>query len=93
MVGAGTKARAGRKGQQAMPIDSPTCGGLWSEYRSAAEWCARRGIKGAGGDPLPENLSHGCWALIDDDLDAFANEIRDCAYRQAMERAACGRED
>jgi hypothetical protein len=58
----------------------------WLEYDSAAEWCAKRGIKGKQGDWLPANLSAECVALITDDLDAFEQRVRDTGYKIAMEK-------
>lgn len=57
----------------------------WAEYDSAAEWCAKRGIKGNEGDPLPENLSADCYAAINDDPDAWRQRINDSAYAIGME--------
>lgn len=57
----------------------------WGEYDSAAEWCARRGLKGADGDPLPPMLSADCLALINDDPEAFGERVRATAYALAME--------
>ena len=52
----------------------------WHEYDSAAEWCAKRGIEGNPGDPLPENVSAAVCLLIDDDPEAFQQRIRETAY-------------
>ena len=57
----------------------------WNEYDSAAEWCARRDIKGNEGDALPALLSGRCLQLINDDPSAFRRRICDSAYTLAME--------
>lgn len=57
----------------------------WQEYDSAAAWCAKRGLKGVEGDPLPEALSSRAQALIDEDPEAFEQRVRDTAYAIAME--------
>lgn len=67
-----------------LPDDSP----LWSEYDSAAEWCARRGLKGETGDPLPANLDSRVSDAIDCDPEAFARRVREHAYALAMSRVA-----
>lgn len=59
----------------------------WHEYDDAAEWCARRGVKGSVGDLLPALMSAECAALIDDDTEAFAERVRGFAYAHAMELA------
>jgi len=57
------------------------------EYSAAAEWCARRGLKGRLGDPLPCNMgSPGAVDYIDADPEAFEDEVRRCAYMLAMEK-------
>ena len=56
----------------------------WAEYDAAADWCAARGLKGAIGDPLPENMSADAVQAIADDPDAFADRVRASAYRRAM---------
>ncbi len=56
----------------------------WIEYDSAAEWCARRGLKGNIGDPLPNLMSGAAVALINEDPDAFADRVRLTAYALAM---------
>jgi hypothetical protein len=55
-----------------------------AEYDAAAEWCAKRGIKGNDGDPLPPLLSKNAMAEINYDPDAFQGRIRDTAYALAM---------
>ena len=58
----------------------------WTEYENAAEWCAKRGIKGNCGDPLPELISSTCVSLINDDPEAFASRVNDFAYAIVMEK-------
>jgi hypothetical protein len=55
------------------------------EYDAAADWCARRGIKGDVGDPLPDGLSAACLEAIQDDPDAFQERVRATAYAISME--------
>ena len=50
------------------------------EYESAAEWCAKRGIQGADGDPLPALLSADAWESINTDTSAFRARVADYAY-------------
>lgn len=57
----------------------------WAEYDSAADWCAKRGLQGAAGDPLPENLSAVVFAAINEDPEAFARRVREAAYAIARE--------
>lgn len=61
------------------------CARVWSEYDSAAEWCATRGLTGRYGDRLPSHLSTITKALIDDDLDAFQERVRGTAYAAARQ--------
>lgn len=56
----------------------------WSEYDSAADWCASRGLRGLCGDPLPPGLSVRAKALIDFDPEAFSDRVRGFAYARAM---------
>lgn len=57
-----------------------------AEYDNAAEWCARRGLKGKPGDALPENMSSdGALKWIQDDPEAFQVRVREMAYGIAME--------
>ena len=56
----------------------------WNEYDFAAAWCAKRGLKGACGDPLPELISDRCYDLINDDPEAFGERVRASAYALAM---------
>lgn len=65
-------------------IEERYAAALWREYDAAAEWCARRGIAGNIGDPLPELLSGDCAALINDDPEAFSERVRQTAYALAM---------
>lgn len=53
---------------------------LWREYDDAAAWCARRGLKGECGDPLPPNLSVEAKAAIDQDPEAFTGRVNDMGY-------------
>jgi len=56
----------------------------WAEYDSAANWCARRGIKGKQGDALPANLSSLVLEYINEDPEAFERRVREFAYGKAM---------
>jgi hypothetical protein len=56
----------------------------WIEYDAAAEWCARKGLKGAIGDPLPNLMSGATVNAINEDPEAFAKRVRQCAYALAM---------
>ena len=56
----------------------------WSEYESAAEWCANHGVKGRIGDPLPAMLSGRAILLINEDPESFEARVRDYAYARAM---------
>lgn len=58
----------------------------WIEYDAAAEWCAKRNLKGVDGDPLPENLSGRTVKLIADDPEAFQERVRATAYAIAMDK-------
>lgn len=60
----------------------------WQIYDSCAEWCAKRGLKGNIGDPLPNLLSREVERLINDDPEAFAERVRQTAYALAMEKHA-----
>lgn len=53
------------------------------EYDYAADWCAVKGITGAIGDPLPDLLSTGVCLAINDDPEAFARRVSECAYARA----------
>ena len=59
---------------------------VWREYDSAAEWCAKRGLKGAVGEPLPHLISGETVDMINDDPDAFQERVRQTAYALAMNR-------
>ena len=58
----------------------------WTVYDSVAEWCAKRGIAGNVGDPLPNLLSVAVCQLIDDDPEAFQKRVKECGYALAMNR-------
>lgn len=58
----------------------------WAEYDSAAEYLAKRGLKGVMGDPLPENITPEAHKLICDDPEAFERRVKDFAYGLAMEK-------
>ena len=58
----------------------------WQEYDSAAEWCAKRGLKGTIGDALPNLMSGRTVDLINDDPEAFERRVREFAYALAMEK-------
>lgn len=57
----------------------------WKAYDAAAEWCAKRGLMGAIGDPLPNLMARDTVDLINDDPEAFADRVRLTAYAMAME--------
>lgn len=56
---------------------------LWCVYDSCAEWCAKRGLKGEIGDPLPNLLPSEVHDLINEDPEAFASRVRQTAYALA----------
>ena len=56
----------------------------WRVYDAAAEWCAKHGLKGNIGDPLPNLMSSETVALINADPEAFAERVRLTAYAIAM---------
>jgi hypothetical protein len=56
------------------------------EYDAAAMDLARRGLKGAIGDPLPNLMSGATVDAINEDPEAFEQHVRMCAYALAMER-------
>lgn len=56
----------------------------WSEYLSAARWCAARNVKGRPGDRLPQNMSKEALAAINDDPETFEEEVKLCAYEREM---------
>lgn len=59
---------------------------LCREYDSAAEWCARRDLKGEIGDSLPLNMDpDGALKYINADPEAFQERVRQCAYALSME--------
>jgi hypothetical protein len=57
----------------------------WSEYDSAALWCAKRGFRGEEGGPLPEGLSAEAFQLINEDVEAFQERVRGAAYGLAID--------
>ena len=59
----------------------------WIEYDIAAKWCARRGLTGKTGDPLPDGLGGPCHDLINADPEAFERRVRETAYMLARERS------
>lgn len=59
---------------------------VWLEYDSAAEWCAKRGLRGVVGDSLPNLMSGAAVDLINADPEAFEERVRFTAYALAMER-------
>ncbi len=63
-------------------------GSCWMEYDAAASELARKGLKGAIGDPLPNLMSAETVALINADPEAFERRVRAFAYAQAMEQVA-----
>jgi hypothetical protein len=71
----------------ALPVEAPADDPAWSEYDSAAEWCAKRGFRGDICDPLPEGLSAKVCGLIDADPEAFGRRVRESAYALAATRA------
>jgi hypothetical protein len=62
----------------------------WETYDAVAEWCAKRGLKGNVGDPLPNLLSGDVAALINADPEAFARRVRMTAYALAMNSVKIG---
>jgi hypothetical protein len=58
---------------------------VWREYDGAAEWCARRGLKGQAGDPLPNLMSRDAVDAINDDPEAFEDRVKGFAYAMAMD--------
>lgn len=66
---------------------------VWTEYDSAVEWCAKRGLRGDVGNPLPPLLSASVAELIQDDVDAFMRRVADTAYGLAMEQHHRGGEN
>lgn len=55
------------------------------EYDAAAEWCAKRGLKGDSGCPLPNLMDSRVVEAINEDPDAFAERVRLFSYAMAME--------
>jgi hypothetical protein len=60
-------------------------GDIWAEYDKAAAWLAHRGLTGAEGDPLPDDISEAAEHLIDDNLEAFMEHVRATANALAVE--------
>jgi hypothetical protein len=58
----------------------------WKEYDYAAEDMAKKGLKGAIGDPLPEFMTLEAVKLINDDPEAFERRVKEMAYGLAMEK-------
>lgn len=56
----------------------------WRTYDSCAEWCAKRGLQGKDGDPLPQNISGEVQEMINADVEAFQQRVRDTAYALSM---------
>ena len=56
----------------------------WNEYDSAAEWCAKRGLSGKTGDPLPNLMSAATVNEINEHPEEFAERVRMTAYALAM---------
>lgn len=54
------------------------------EWMSAAEWCARRGLTGEPGCPLPNLMSATVAREINEYPEEFAEDVRLCAYAIAM---------
>jgi hypothetical protein len=50
---------------------------FWREYDAAAEWCAKRGVKGIVGDSLPEGITDNVAREIYDDREAFERRVRE----------------
>jgi hypothetical protein len=65
---------------------TPNDSAAWTEYDHAAADLARRGLKGAIGDPLPNLMSARAVELINDDPEAFETRVRQYAYAQTMEK-------
>lgn len=63
---------------------SPYNARLWKAYDAAADWCARRGLKGKVGDPLPNLMSGDVVKAINADPEAFEERVRLSAYARAM---------
>lgn len=59
---------------------------LCAEYDAAAEWCAKRGLRGNTGDPLPANMDpDGALKFINADPESFQMRVKEFAYSLAME--------
>lgn len=53
-----------------------------NEWQDAATWCAKRGLTGKVGDPLPELLSDAVVREIAEYPDEFQAEVRLAAYAE-----------
>jgi hypothetical protein len=49
-------------------------------YESCAEWCAKRGLMGAKGEPLPDSLPSEVVEMINTNRRAFKRKVWDRAY-------------
>jgi hypothetical protein len=58
------------------------------EYESVCDYMASCGRDGRLGDHLPMGISRECHELINADIYAFQQRIRDWAYMYAMEKIA-----
>lgn len=54
-----------------------------SEFEAIASWCAKRGLKGVKGDPLPMGIAHDTLVYIEDHMEEFQASIRAHAYAHA----------
>jgi hypothetical protein len=61
-------------------------GHVWREYDQIAEDMAKRGLTGEVGQPLPMYISTLAYNMINDDLEAFQQRVKDCAYMLAMQK-------
>lgn len=59
--------------------------GQWKEYDYCARDLARKGLKGAEGDPLPMFLSPAVLEEINEHQEAFQDRVRLTAYGLATE--------
>ena len=60
---------------------------FWAEYDNAAEWCAKRDIKGRPGDPLRPLLSQEVWQEINEHPESFEARVMLTGYALARARA------
>ena len=56
----------------------------WTEYDQAADWCAKRGLRGSVGDQLPQCMGATTVQLINEDPEAFQLRVQAFAYERAM---------